>query len=96
VLFKQPKVDKEMKPGKILVVTHKQHYNKLGILLSVSSQSHKETVYKVLVLDDQQMGDASPVSPNKSLVSFNCGLRIFPKVSKSVKSLPFYQDKLIV
>jgi hypothetical protein len=63
-LFKQPKVDKELKPGKILIITHKHHYNKLGIILSVATQSHKESLYKVLVLEDQQTSDDSSVTKN--------------------------------
>uniref|UniRef100_A0A182QLV6 Helicase SKI2W n=1 Tax=Anopheles farauti TaxID=69004 RepID=A0A182QLV6_9DIPT len=59
----QPKAINEFKVGRILVVTEKNHYNKLGILLSVSMQSHKEMKLVVLVLDHQtkdRTGDAHP------------------------------------
>uniref|UniRef100_A0A182LYH4 Helicase SKI2W n=1 Tax=Anopheles culicifacies TaxID=139723 RepID=A0A182LYH4_9DIPT len=49
----QPKAINELKVGRVLVVTDKHHYNKLGILLSVSLQSHKDMKLVVLVLDHQ-------------------------------------------
>ncbi|XP_055904633.1 SKI2 subunit of superkiller complex protein [Eupeodes corollae] len=56
-LLNQPKVRKEMKTGRVLVVTQGRHYNKLGILLSSKSVAGKDTVYKVLVLDHHQAYD---------------------------------------
>lgn len=52
-VFLTQKVSNEMKPGRVLVITHKTHRNKLAILLSVLQQDHKSTRYKVLVLDHQ-------------------------------------------
>lgn len=51
---------KELKPGRILIVTQNRHYNKLGLLLSVHGS--KDTSYKVLVLDDQSFSSASSTS----------------------------------
>ncbi|XP_055850000.1 SKI2 subunit of superkiller complex protein [Episyrphus balteatus] len=54
-LMSQPKIMKEVKVGRVLMVTQGRHYNKLGILLSIKSVVGKETVYKVLVLDHNQV-----------------------------------------
>uniref|UniRef100_T1GDC1 Helicase ATP-binding domain-containing protein n=1 Tax=Megaselia scalaris TaxID=36166 RepID=T1GDC1_MEGSC len=43
-LINQPKVNKELKPGKVLVVSKGHHYNKLAILLNI--KTGKETIYK--------------------------------------------------
>lgn len=53
-------LSKELKPGRILIVTQDRHYNKLGLLLSVHGT--KDTSYKVLVLDDQSFSTASSTS----------------------------------
>ena len=50
-LLSQQKISNELKPGRILMVTYFRHYNKLGLLLSISTSSNKEVTYKVLVLD---------------------------------------------
>ncbi|KAG5891420.1 hypothetical protein JTB14_031486 [Gonioctena quinquepunctata] len=53
------KVQKLMSPGRILVVSHKNHINKLALLLSVVRS--KQVQFKVLVLDDEsteKSGDA--------------------------------------
>lgn len=47
----QQKVHNELKPGRLLIVSENCHYNKLGILLAVQPSAHKETTYKVLVLN---------------------------------------------
>ncbi|XP_039953042.1 helicase SKI2W [Bactrocera tryoni] len=52
-LLSQPKIAKELKVGRILVVTQGRHYNKLGILLAIKSTPGKDTVYRLLVLDHQ-------------------------------------------
>ncbi|SPP83049.1 helicase SKI2W [Drosophila guanche] len=52
----QAKIQKELKVGRVLVVTQGQHYNKLGILLNIKSVLGKDTMYKVLVLDHQFKG----------------------------------------
>ncbi|BFF91512.1 helicase SKI2W [Drosophila madeirensis] len=52
----QAKIQKELKVGRVLVVTQGQHYNKLGILLNIKSVLGKDTMYKVLVLDHQFRG----------------------------------------
>lgn len=41
---------KELKPGRVIVVTAEHHYNKLGIFLTVVGG--KELKFRVLVLDD--------------------------------------------
>jgi len=46
-VLKQPKCWKELTPGRILLVSHKEHVNKLGILLTVDKS---KMVFKVLVL----------------------------------------------
>nr|CAI5856094.1 unnamed protein product [Callosobruchus analis] len=48
--FCSPKVQKVLTPGRILVVTHKSHINKLALLLSQGRS--KQFQYKVLVLND--------------------------------------------
>ncbi|XP_058062804.1 superkiller complex protein 2 [Anopheles bellator] len=49
----QTKALNELKPGRVLVVTERYHYNKLAILLSVTLQTHKLMKLTVLVLDHQ-------------------------------------------
>ncbi|KAM8707202.1 hypothetical protein ACLKA7_011319 [Drosophila subpalustris] len=49
----QAKIQKELKLGRIIIITHGRHYNKLAILLNVKAVLGKDTVYKVLVLDHQ-------------------------------------------
>ncbi|EDV94990.1 helicase SKI2W [Drosophila grimshawi] len=49
----QAKIQKELKVGRIIVITQGKHYNKLAILLNVKSVLGKDTIYKVLVLDHQ-------------------------------------------
>ncbi|EDX14107.1 helicase SKI2W [Drosophila simulans] len=49
----QPKIQKELKAGRVIVITHGKHYNKLAILLNTKSVPGKDTIYKVLVLDHQ-------------------------------------------
>lgn len=53
-LLSQPKIMKEMKIGRVLVVTQGRHHNKLAVLLSIKSVASKDTIYKVLVLDHNQ------------------------------------------
>ncbi|XP_058468018.1 superkiller complex protein 2 [Malaya genurostris] len=43
----------EMKPGRVVIVTLKHHYNKLAVLLSVVPHEKKSASFKVLVLDHQ-------------------------------------------
>ncbi|CAD6994529.1 helicase SKI2W [Ceratitis capitata] len=52
-LLSQPKITKELKVGRVLVVTQGRHYNKLGIILSIKSTPGKDTVYRLLVLEHQ-------------------------------------------
>uniref|UniRef100_A0A182JXH9 RING-type domain-containing protein n=1 Tax=Anopheles christyi TaxID=43041 RepID=A0A182JXH9_9DIPT len=54
----QPKAINELKVGRVVVVTDEHHYNKLGILLSFSVQSHKDLKLVVLVLDHHGDGKA--------------------------------------
>lgn len=51
--FTQQKVQNELRPGKILIVSYKNHCNKLAILLSVPKIIKQESQYKVFVLDNQ-------------------------------------------
>lgn len=52
------KVAKELVPGRVLLISHGPHINKLAILLSTSTS--KQTTYKVLVLSDKNTeGDSS-------------------------------------
>ncbi|KAH8381825.1 hypothetical protein KR009_000456 [Drosophila setifemur] len=52
-LVTQAKILKELKVGRVIVITQGKHYNKLAILLNIKSVPGKDTVYKVLVLDHQ-------------------------------------------
>ncbi|XP_047115180.1 helicase SKI2W [Schistocerca piceifrons] len=47
----RPKVVREMVPGRVLLISHKEHVNKLALLLSFSSD-YRRSLYKVLVLCD--------------------------------------------
>lgn len=49
----QQKIFNELRPGKVLKISYFRHYNKLGVLLSVSASTQKETKFKVLVLDPE-------------------------------------------
>lgn len=48
-LLTHPSMLKDMNAGRVLVVQHQGHCNKLGILLGIDSRS-KEKLYKVLLL----------------------------------------------
>ncbi|ETN66955.1 antiviral helicase SKI2 [Anopheles darlingi] len=61
----QPKALNELKPGRVLVITEKQHYNKLALLLAISLQSHKDMKLTVLVLDHQQQPASASEGPTK-------------------------------
>ena len=50
---KQLRVSRELKPGRVAIITFNEHYNKLAIVLLASIQSNRQPSYKVLVLDDQ-------------------------------------------
>ncbi|KAH8268626.1 hypothetical protein KR026_010540 [Drosophila bipectinata] len=52
-IVSQAKIQKELKVGRVIVITHAKHYNKLAILLLIKSVPGKDTVYRVLVLDHQ-------------------------------------------
>lgn len=51
-LYAQSKIVKELKPGRVLIVSHMHYYNRLGILLWTSTAAHKEITYKVLILNN--------------------------------------------
>lgn len=53
LLISQPKIAKELKIGRVLIISQSHHYNKLAILLSVVAQYGKEIAFKVLVLDHE-------------------------------------------
>lgn len=56
----QQKMMKELKPGRVIVVTIGHHYNKLGIFLSIAGT--RELKIKVLVLDDISDANTRSVS----------------------------------
>lgn len=47
------KVFKELKPGRVIKVSYKQHYCKLGVLLSTTTMN-REPLFKVFVLDHKK------------------------------------------
>ncbi|KAJ4448311.1 hypothetical protein ANN_10326, partial [Periplaneta americana] len=47
-MLSHPKCSKELMPGRVLLVSHQEHVNKLGLLLQAADSGKK--VYKVLVL----------------------------------------------
>lgn len=49
--MRNKKVSKDLTPGRVLLITHKHHINKLALLLSITSRTH--VTYEVLVLTDQ-------------------------------------------
>uniref|UniRef100_A0A1I8PA25 Helicase SKI2W n=1 Tax=Stomoxys calcitrans TaxID=35570 RepID=A0A1I8PA25_STOCA len=49
----QPKIVKELKVGRVVLISKGKHYNKLGVLLSMKAVPGKDTIYRVLVLDHQ-------------------------------------------
>lgn len=49
----QQKVQNELRPGKVLIVSYKNHYNKLAVLLSVPKTIKLDSHYKVFVLENQ-------------------------------------------
>lgn len=59
----QQKIYNEMKLGRIMLVSEGRHYNKLGILLALTTSSQKETTYKVLVLDNLSTDDTYQSRP---------------------------------
>lgn len=48
-----PKVQKTLTPGRLLIITHKHHKNKLALLLN--PVRGKQVTYKVLVLNDNSI-----------------------------------------
>ncbi|CAH1977541.1 unnamed protein product [Acanthoscelides obtectus] len=69
-VFASPKVQKVLTPGRILVVTHKGHINKLALLLSQARS--KQLQYKVLVLNDPST--CTDKTPNEDLFYYMLGL----------------------
>ena len=67
-LVAQPKISKELKPGRVVIISQGKHYNKLAILLLVKNVVTKNTVYKVLVLDHQFKPTAEQVGILKCCV----------------------------
>lgn len=51
---------KELKPGRILIVTEGHHYNKLAVFLSIAGS--RDLKFKVLVLDDISDNSSRSVS----------------------------------
>lgn len=56
---------KELTPGRILLISHKEHINKLGILLNVDTRK-SERVFKVLVLCDKMQSSVASSDKDKS------------------------------
>jgi antiviral helicase SKI2 len=57
---------KELTPGRILLVSHKEHVNKLGMLLSVDT-SKIRSVFKVLVLCSDEKAETNSVGDEITL-----------------------------
>ncbi|XP_063704669.1 superkiller complex protein 2 [Culicoides brevitarsis] len=49
----QQKVQNDLRPGKLLIISYKNHCNKLAVLLSVPKTVKTDSQYKVLVLENQ-------------------------------------------
>ncbi|XP_063216378.1 superkiller complex protein 2 isoform X3 [Bacillus rossius redtenbacheri] len=52
-VLRQPRAAKELVPGRVLLVSHQQHANKLALLLKVEALRKDEYRYKALVLVDR-------------------------------------------
>lgn len=48
----QQKVQNELKPGRVLLISFQQYYNQLAILLALPSQLKRNSQYKVLLLSN--------------------------------------------
>lgn len=59
-----PNIVKELKIGRVLLITTGRHFNKPAILLSIKAVQGKDTLYRALVLDHQ-----FPTSSNELKVS---------------------------
>jgi antiviral helicase SKI2 len=59
------KCAKELTPGRIVLIIHKEHINKLGILLNVDTR-RSERVFKVLVLCDEIQSSVTSSNAEKS------------------------------
>uniref|UniRef100_A0A336MWM2 CSON005945 protein n=1 Tax=Culicoides sonorensis TaxID=179676 RepID=A0A336MWM2_CULSO len=57
----QQKIQNELKPGRILIISYKNHFNKLALLLTVPKLVKVDSQYKVFVLDNQKI-DGEPSS----------------------------------
>lgn len=53
----QQKVQNELRPGRLLIISYKNHYNKLALLLSVPKIVRQDSQYKVFILDNQLSHD---------------------------------------
>ncbi|KAH8278739.1 hypothetical protein KR018_008116 [Drosophila ironensis] len=49
----QPKIYKDLKVGRVIIITHGKHLNKLAVVLHIKAVPNKDTVYRTLVLDHQ-------------------------------------------
>ncbi|XP_037948135.1 helicase SKI2W-like [Teleopsis dalmanni] len=53
IFEKNHKLHKELKIGRVIIITSGKHFNKLGIILQISKGLSKEPNFRVLVLDHQ-------------------------------------------
>ncbi|XP_057669557.1 SKI2 subunit of superkiller complex protein isoform X1 [Diorhabda carinulata] len=58
-VLSSPKVQKILNPGRLIVITQKNHINKLAMILSTVRS--KLVSYKVLVLNEQSPDDSKPI-----------------------------------
>ncbi|KAJ6639246.1 Helicase SKI2W [Pseudolycoriella hygida] len=65
----QQQMMKELKPGRVVIVTMDRHYNKIGVFLSIVGS--REPKFKVMVLDD--LGDTNSESPTVKKTNTNRG-----------------------
>lgn len=62
-VMKHPKVQKELKAGRYLIITHGKHINKLALILQ-TSMKYSQITYRVLVLtDDEEASSVNDIRP---------------------------------
>lgn len=68
--MKNKKVLKDLTPGRVLLITHKHHINKLAVLLNITSRT--QVTYDVLILTDEtdQIDDSSNADNWFKMLSF--------------------------
>jgi antiviral helicase SKI2 len=68
-ILTHPKYVKELTPGRILLISHREHINKLGILLNVDTRKN-ERVFKVLVLCDEMQSSVASSDKEKFIEQY--------------------------